>query len=78
MLFYRVKVRVLLLVGSIIVKPLYTTEHRQYHYERVFCEFNTISIVVKGSKYLKSELAFLKIYKYTTKSENVYDDGRVS
>ena len=50
MLFYRVKVRVLLLVGSIIVKPLYTTEHRQYHYERVFCEFNTISIVVKGSK----------------------------
>ena len=41
-------------------------------------DFNTIINVVKGSKYLKSELAFLKIYKYTTKSENVYDDGRVS
>ena len=39
-------------------------------------DFNTIINVVKGSKYLKSELAFLKIYKYTTKSENVYDDGR--
>ena len=35
MLFYRVKVRVLLLVGSIIVKPLYTTEDRQYHYDKV-------------------------------------------